>query len=162
MAIEIVEADLARSDHAAHFLELMDHFALDPMAGGKPLAGDVRARLVPALRERRDVTVLLAYAGGEPAGLATLIEGFSTFAARPLWNLHDMVVRDRHRGRGVARQLLAEIERRARARGYCKLTLEVLAGNRRAQAVYRSAGFAGYTLDPEQGTALFFEKALPA
>ena len=48
----------------------------------------------------------------------------------------------------------------ARARGAVKLTLEVLSGNRAAQALYASRGFAGYTLDPAAGHALFWQKAL--
>jgi GNAT superfamily N-acetyltransferase len=162
MQIEVVEADLARPDRARDFLDMMDQFALDPMAGGRPLDAGVRARLVPALLDRSDVTVLLAYEGGRVIGLATCIESFSTYAARPLWNLHDMAVRASHRGRGVAARLLAEIERRALERGYCKITLEVLSGNARAQAVYARAGFSGYALDPEKGSALFWEKQLPA
>lgn len=171
--IEIVEADLTRPDHARHYLELMDHFALDPMAGGAPLDREARERLVPALLARSDVTVLLAYAAGRapgeargaatadaPLGLATCIESFSTYAAAPLWNLHDMVVYAAHRGQGVGTRLLTEIERRARERGYCKVTLEVLSGNTRAQAVYRSAGYGSYALDPEKGAALFWERKL--
>lgn len=160
MPIEIVEADLSDPTHAAHYLALMDHFALDPQAGGSPIPASARERLVPALRERSDVTILLAYAGSEPVGLATCIESFSTFAARALWNLHDMVVVATHRGRGIGAKLLDELERRARQRGYCKITLEVLSGNLRAQAVYRRAGYAGYTLDPTHGAGLFWQKSL--
>ncbi len=158
--IEIVEADLADPTHADHYLGLMDHYALDPLGGGAPLPASARQRLVPSLRERSDVTILLAYEGREPVALATCIEGFSTFAARPLWNLHDMVVIASHRGRGIGARLLADLERRARQRGYCKITLEVLSGNQRAQAAYRRAGFAGYTLDPQHGAALFWQKGL--
>ena len=35
--------------------------------------------------------------------------------------------------------------------GCCKLTLEVLEGNKLAQAAYIANGFAGYQLDPEMG-----------
>ena len=158
--IEIVEAELSDPAYAADYLALMDHFALDPNGGGSPIPARARERLVAALRERTDVTILLAYEGREPVGLATLIEGFSTFAARPLWNLHDMVVVETHRGRGIGSRLLEETEWRARERGYCKITLEVLAGNQTAQGVYRRAGFGGYTLDPVQGAALFWQKNL--
>lgn len=159
--IEIVEADLARPEHARDFLALMDHFTRDPMGGGRPIPEDARRRLVPALLARTDVTVLLGYEGEQAVALATCFEGFSTYAARPLWNLHDMVVRASHRGRGIGLRMLAEIERRARARGYCKITLEVLPRNERAQAVYRRAGFAGYGLDADGRGALFWEKPLP-
>lgn len=48
----------------------------------------------------------------------------------------------------------------AQQRGYCKMTLEVLQANQSAQALYRKVGFAGYTLDPSQGQALFWQKLL--
>jgi len=44
------------------------------------------------------------------------------------------------RGRGVGRALLAAVEERARARGCCTITLEVLEGNTRARALYASCG----------------------
>ena len=160
MSIEIIEADLSRPEHARDYLALMEHFALDPMAGGEPLAPDVRERLVPALLERSDVSVLLAYSGGEAVGMALLIESFSSHAAKPVWNLHDMVVHASQRGSGIGARLLADMERRARERGYCKLTLEVLENNHRAQAVYRKAGWSGYSLADEMGTALFWQKKL--
>jgi ribosomal protein S18 acetylase RimI-like enzyme len=160
--IDVVEADLARFGHARDFLALMDHFTRDPMGGGRPLPEDVRHRLVPALLERTDVTVLLGYEDDRAVALATCIEGFSTYAARPLWNLHDMVVVASHRGRGIGLRMLAEVERRARDRGYCKITLEVLGKNERAQAVYRRAGFVGYTVDGDGSGALFWEKPLGA
>ena len=40
------------------------------------------------------------------------------------------------------------------------LTLEVLEGNKVAQAAYRASGFAGYELDPEVGRAMFWQKKL--
>jgi len=69
------------------------------------------------------------------------VEGFSTFAGRPLVNVHDLVVDAAHRGRGIGTALLAEVERRARARGACRITLEVNAANEAAQRLYRRLGF---------------------
>jgi hypothetical protein len=40
------------------------------------------------------------------------------------------------------------------------MTLEVLEGNRVAQAVYKSQGFAGFELDPKMGKAMFWQKLL--
>lgn len=158
--VVVLEADLGQPERARDFLAVMDDFACDPMSGGTPLAPDVRSRLVPALHARDDVTVLLAYVGSRVVGLATCIEGFSTFAARPLWNLHDMAVLSPYRGRGIGTRLLEEIERRARARGYCKITLEVIATNARAQAVYLGAGFDGGAPHSERPATLFWEKRI--
>ena len=47
----------------------------------------------------------------------------------------------RHRRRGVARALLAEAERRARAEGFPSVALETAGDNAGARALYESAGF---------------------
>jgi len=44
--------------------------------------------------------------------------------------------------------------------GCCKLTLEVLSGNVGAQKAYRAAGYAPYELDPQMGSAQFWQKRL--
>jgi GNAT superfamily N-acetyltransferase len=56
--------------------------------------------------------------------------------------------------------LIERAERHARDRGCCKLTLEVLDGNRAALAVYADVGFHAYALDPAMGRAVFLEKKL--
>jgi ribosomal protein S18 acetylase RimI-like enzyme len=56
--------------------------------------------------------------------------------------------------------MLAEVERMARDRGACKLTLEVLSGNAPAWRLYQRIGFAGYQLDPALGSARFLQKWL--
>ncbi|MDB5843346.1 MAG: GCN5-related N-acetyltransferase, partial [Polaromonas sp.] len=103
---------------------------------------------------------VLAFAGDEPVGLVNCIEGFSTFACRPLVNIHDVAVLPGHRGRRVAERMLALVQDIARERGACKLTLEVLSGNASAVRLYERVGFAGYQLDPAMGTAQFFQKWL--
>jgi ribosomal protein S18 acetylase RimI-like enzyme len=157
---EVVEADFGDPSHAAALLGLMEVYARDPMGGGQGLSGFARAHLVEALARRPAAHGILAFAAAEPAGLAICLEGFSTFACRPLLNVHDLVVADRFRRQGLARRLLLKAELIARRLGCCKLTLEVLEGNRAAQAAYRSAGFQPYQLDPAMGRAQFWEKPL--
>jgi ribosomal protein S18 acetylase RimI-like enzyme len=160
MWTEIIQADLGHPEHADAVVALLDLYARDEMGGGQPLSDYTRRHLVSELRKRPGVHVVLAFAGEEPAGLAICMEGFSTFACQPLLNLHDIVVAPAHRGRGVSKQLLSEVERIARERGCCKVTLEVLEGNALAQSAYRRAGFEGYQLDPRMGRALFWQKKL--
>jgi ribosomal protein S18 acetylase RimI-like enzyme len=93
-------------------------------------------------------------------GLANCIEGFSTFAARPLVNVHDLVVLDGHRGRRIGQRLLQAAEQEARRRDACKLTLEVLTGNAPALRLYERFGFEPYVLDPALGQASFMHKPL--
>ena len=61
--------------------------------------------------------------------------------AAALVNVHDLAVLPAYRGRRIAERLLAEVEALARARGACKLTLEVLSGNATAMRLYARAGF---------------------
>jgi ribosomal protein S18 acetylase RimI-like enzyme len=71
-----------------------------------------------------------------------------------------MAVHPDHRGRGIGTALLNAIEAEAKARGACKITLEVLSGNERAKALYLALGYGDYQLDPEAGHALFWQKKL--
>ena len=103
---------------------------------------------------------VLAFDAEQPVGLVNCIEGFSTFACRPLVNVHDVAVAPGHRGRGVGQALLAAAEAHARERGACKLTLEVLTGNQRALRSYEQFGFAPYRLDPREGQAQLMQKWL--
>jgi len=144
--LEVVEADLDDAGHAAAVVTVLDSYASDPIGGGEPLAADVRRRLVPELRTHPTALVLLALDGGEAVGLAVCFYGFSTFAARPLLNVHDLAVVPARRGQGIGRALLQAAEARARARGCCKLTLEVQDSNQRARLLYERFGFADFVL----------------
>ena len=157
---EIHTADLNRPDHARDFVTLLDEYARDPIGGGKPLPEHIKRELPQALAARPGVHLLLAYVDGAPAGLANCMEGFSTFACKPLLNIHDFMVSAPFRGQGVARRLMAAVEAKARELGCCKVTLEVLEGNAPALALYQSEGYEGYVLDPRAGKALFWQKKL--
>lgn len=158
MPIEVVRADYANPGHARIIVELLDAYARDPMGGGEPLRAEVRSGLVGALGRLPHASSLIAFADGEPAGLANCFEGFSTFAGRPLLNIHDFVVLAAYRGRGISQAMLVAIESLARERGCCKITLEVLSGNLAARAAYEKYGFRDYALDEAAGTALFWQK----
>jgi GNAT superfamily N-acetyltransferase len=159
-AIEVVETDLRRPEHQSATLELLDAYARDPMGNGAPLSAEVRRQLIPGLREHPTTLVFLAYSDGVAIGLAVCFRGFSTFAAKPLINIHDLVVLSTHRGRGVGRRLIESVAEKGRMLDCCKLTLEVLENNRRARRLYDSAGFAQAMYQPEAGGALFMSKVL--
>jgi GNAT superfamily N-acetyltransferase len=159
-ALRYVQADLDRPDHQAAVLAMVDAYSRDPMGDAAPLAAEARARLIPGLRAHPTTLVFLAYDGDTPVGVAVCFLGFSTFAAKPLVNLHDVCVVPTHRGRGVGRGLLAAVEARARELGCCKLTLEVLDQNHPALRTYLAAGFQRYTLQPGAGEAIFLTKPL--
>ncbi|MBE2261367.1 MAG: GNAT family N-acetyltransferase [Burkholderiaceae bacterium] len=165
MEIEVLPADYADATHAAALVQLLDAYAADPAGGGQGLSEFTRSHLVRELAARPQAFSVLAFdrsgqADAAPVGLVNCLEGFSTFACRPLVNVHDLAVMPAWRGKGVGRQMLALVESLARARGACKLTLEVLAGNRSAMNLYRRCGFDGYQLDPSMGSAQFLQKWL--
>ena len=158
--ITVCRADYANEAHAAALVMLLDAYAQDPMGGGHPLNEFARANLVPALAARPQAYSVLAFEADKPIGLVNCIEGFSTFACRPLVNVHDVAGLAQYRGRGVAASMLGLAEELARERGACKMTLEVLQGNAGAVRLYGRIGFAGYQLDPAMGEARFLQKWL--
>jgi ribosomal protein S18 acetylase RimI-like enzyme len=160
-SLHVCRADYHHPTHAKALVFLLDAYARDPAGGGQPLSDFAKTRLVAELASRPQAFSVLAFDGTEPVGLVNCIEGFSTFACRPLVNVHDVVVLASHRGRRVGAQMLELVEQLSRERGACKLTLEVLQGNRSAITLYERAGFAGYQLDPALGSAQFLQKWLP-
>lgn len=163
LSLTLCQADYANPQHMQALLDLLDGYARDPMGGAEPLSAFAKANLPQALAARPYLFSVLAFdaaAGGQPVGLVNCVEGFSTFACQPLVNVHDVVVAASHRGQRVAEQMLALVEQLARARGACKLTLEVLEGNTPAQKLYRRLGFENYQLDPAMGQAQFMQKWL--
>jgi ribosomal protein S18 acetylase RimI-like enzyme len=162
MALEVRLADYHDPEDARLVLDLLDLYARDPMGGGEPLPEATRANLLPGLQQTPGAFSLIAALDGEPAGLANCFWGYSTFAAKPLINIHDVVVDPRFRGQGVAKALFARVEELGVERGACKVTLEVLSGNERAKALYASLGYGDFALDPAKGTALFWQKRLAA
>lgn len=158
LTCRIVPADYDNSLHAAAIVQLLDEYARGPSGGGAALSDAVRKNLVPALACCGNAISIIALVEDEPLGLLNAFQTLSTFRAKPLLNIHDIIVSEQWRRRGIARQLLQFIEQIARERGCCKLTLEVLEGNRGAQALYREVGFSGYSLLPEMGRAVFLQK----
>jgi ribosomal protein S18 acetylase RimI-like enzyme len=158
--LKIVAVDYQNQQHMADLLKLLDLYAQDPMGGGETLTAECRSQLPQALQQCSSAMSLIAYQDGNPVGLLNAFQTVSTFAARPLINIHDLAVASEFRAQGIATALLDEIEQIARERNCCKLTLEVLSGNHTARHTYTRCGFAGYELDPIQGHALFWHKKL--
>lgn len=156
----IVQADLSLPQHAQAYLHLMSHYALDPMGGGQDLSNFAKQNLIPTLLKRNDIVIVLIFSDNKPAALLTAIEGFSTFACKPLLNVHDLVVHQDFRGQGLTALLFKKIEALAKLRDCCKITLEVLEGNTIAKKAYSKLGYADYVLDPKFGSAMFWTKPL--
>jgi ribosomal protein S18 acetylase RimI-like enzyme len=159
-ALLVVRADYNNPVHARALVDMLDAYAQDPAGGGSPLSTFARENLAAELAKRPAAFSVLAFDGPQVVGLVNCIEGFSTFACKPLVNVHDVAVAATHRGRRVGEKMLALAEQVARERGACKLTLEVLSGNRSANTLYARIGFVSYQLDPAMGDAQFLQKWL--
>jgi len=158
--ILIVQASYTNPVHAEAICHVLNGYAEDPIGGGHSLPAEVLLHLPEELAKRPHAFSVLAFVNGEPAGLVNCFEGFSTFACRPLVNVHDVAVMKDFRGLGLSQKMLQKVEDIARQRGCCKITLEVLEGNAVAQASYAKFGFAAGMFDPAHGRMLFWTKPL--
>ena len=137
------KADLSNLEDAAALILCLNAYLADPMGGGQPPMGEEAAACVIAgLMKLPTSLVFVACFGAISVGVAVCFEGFSTFSAMPLINIHDLVVVPRARHRGVGGALLKAIEKHAQTSGCCKMTLEVRADNLAAQLLYARFGFS--------------------
>ncbi len=160
MKTQITLVDYHNPTQSADLMILLNAYAKDSMGGGEPLSDYTQQNLITQLQNQPQVFSLICYVDEKPAGLVNCVKGFSTFSAKPLVNIHDVVVLPLFRGQGISQLMLAEVESIARDHDCCKLTLEVLEGNHIAKNAYQKLGFAGYELDPDMGQAVFWQKSL--
>lgn len=160
MTVTIKQVDYQDVAQGQDLVMCLNGYALDPMGGGEPLPEEVKKNLLPALQKQTNVFSVIAYVDNQPAGLINCIEGFSTFNAKPLVNIHDVIVLEAYRGQGLTAKMFEQVEKIAHQKNACKLTLEVLEGNLIAQKAYKKIGFSGYELDPKVGKAIFWQKKL--
>lgn len=160
--LHLERIDLQKTSHCTALTTLLNAYAQDPMGGGEPLHPKILEALPQQLAKRSDYLGILAFNRAHAIGLLNAFEGFSTFNAEPLLNIHDIYVAPVARGNRVAHHMLAAVEKISRQRGYCKMTLEVLRGNAVAKRVYSACGFHTYTLDASTGAAEFWQKELKA
>jgi len=159
MKVNVLVADYLNSQHAQDISYLLNCYAEDPMGGGEPLSENVKTNLANELSKLPHAFSVICYVDDKPAGLINCFEAFSTFKCKPLINIHDIVVVGEFRGVGICQKMLASVEKVAKEKGCCKITLEVLEGNEVARNSYLKFGFDGYELDPEMGKAMFWQKA---
>ncbi|MCU4677066.1 GNAT family N-acetyltransferase [Catenovulum sp. 2E275] len=158
--LNIKQIQLEDEIQAAALLNLLKNYALDPMGGGEALSPYSQQNLIAQLKLRNDYIGWLAYWQQQPVGLLNAFEGFSTFYAKPLLNIHDLTVAKSFRGKGIANQLMQTAEHYARTNHFCKLTLEVLTENAVARNLYVKQGYQAYQLAENAGVAQFWQKEL--
>lgn len=160
MSVHCQQVDYRNPTQAAQLVALLNHYAEDPMGGGKPLDAKVQQQLPAKLAELPNASSFIIYVDDKPAGLANCFETLSTFACRGILNIHDIAIHKDYRGQGLSKQLMQHVADYAAKRDCVKLTLEVLSGNHVAYQAYLAFGFKPYQLDPEHGSAEFMEKYL--
>ncbi|MDB2686577.1 GNAT family N-acetyltransferase [Mariniblastus sp.] len=160
MSSEVKLVDYHNPLQAAELVELMNSYATDEMGGYKALPEQVKQDLVNRMSERSYIYSAIAYVDGQPAGLINYLEGFSTFKAKPLLNVHDVVVKPEFRGQGLSRLLFEFVFEAAKELGCCKVTLEVLENNEVAKRAYSRFGFEPYRLSESGGVAQFWQKSI--
>ena len=137
----IIEADLEDPSHARAVVALLDGYARSDFGQARPLSESVKAKLIDQLKLHPTTRIFLARRDDDFVGIATCFVGFSTFAARPLLNIHDIYVREDQQGQGLGRRLLEAVEQAAVASDCCKITLEVMDANTKALELYKRFGF---------------------
>lgn len=88
---------------------------------------------------------VVARRGGVVVGMLTLVRSYSTWAAAPFATVDDFIVLPGEREQGVGRALMTQAVTMARDAGCARLELNVEEDNERAQAFYRTFGFAQQT-----------------
>lgn len=141
MSICVVDADFEQPAHGEGLVRILDEYARLPHIAGRGLPEDVRENLAVHLQAASGKQILLAVDGERVVGVAVCFEAFSTFAGRPLLNIHDLAVTAEFRGQGVGTLLLDAVARRARELGCCQVTLEVDSENPGAKKLYERSGF---------------------
>jgi len=154
--VRIVEVDWSNAAHRQAVVDILNDYAQGPVEGGQPLPQEVQARLPDELAACPTSYALLAFVDSMPVGVAVCFGGFSTFAGRPLINVHDLAVLSGHRGKGIGTALLEAVTERARQTGCCKVTLEVRVQNSDARRLYERVGFTDAGGQPTQ----FLERRL--
>lgn len=143
ICIKIIEAEKPVKKYKQALIELIDTYLQDDMGEGRRLDRRARERLASRLFNHPGALVFFAESEKKLIGLAVCFTGFSTFYAEKLINIHDLIVLPEYRGRGIAGELLLAVEKKARAIGCCKLTLEVRTDNEKGMRLYKRYGFSG-------------------
>ncbi|PTN07699.1 GNAT family N-acetyltransferase [Mangrovibacterium marinum] len=140
-SLTFIEIDLYNNAHVEALIDLLDCYMRDPMGVSAPMPENMAPKIIEGLRNYSGYLGFLIKAGDRYAALANCNKNFSTWKARYLINIHDLVVHPDFRGQGVGLFLLDQIAAWAQKNDYCRLNLEVRNDNSSAQKLYRKAGF---------------------
>lgn len=140
--VRVVESDLSSRKDQEALIELINAYLKGEMGEGRVLTTDAEAKLISGLIGQANAIIFFAEYGSRIIGLAACFLGFSTFFAKKLINIHDLIVLPEYRRRKVAEKIISFVEKKARDMDCCKLTLEVRADNIKAMGLYKKTGFS--------------------
>lgn len=135
-------------------LELLNLYASRLPGRMRELPTEVTEYLLLALLNQPGCRIFLAETTERIVGLALCFEGFSTFQARSLLNIHDLTVHPDYQRQGIGDNLLTAVIQFARQAKYCAVTLEVMADNP-ARQLYARHGFESLLGQCESHMTLF-------
>jgi len=141
-AVNVIPCDFGNKGHCNALADLMNEYITDKMGGGEPYNDLQKEKLISGLRDHPSKLVLLAKSGEQFIGLVTCFVNFATFTVKPFINVHDIIVTQTWRNKGVGQKLLAEVINKARDLCCSKVTLEVREDNINAKYVYNKLGFS--------------------
>lgn len=139
--MEIIKGDYNNDIHQKNIINLMNEYMMDQMGISKPMPDRIKENLIPQLSDHPAAFTLLAKQDEQYVGLVNCFLGLSTFQARKLINIHDLIVLPAYRDKGIGRLLLRAVEKEAKKLNCCKITLEVRNDNYKAQHLYQSEGY---------------------
>ena len=153
--LQVIKCDFNNPDHCDNVLSLINAYMMDKMGNDAPMPENVKENLIQGFSSHPSIIVLLVKMNDRYIGLATTFMGYSTFQAKKLLNIHDIIILPEFRGKGIGRFLMKEVEKMATRMDCCKITLEVRNDNYVAQELYRTEGY-GEASPP----MLFWQKPL--
>lgn len=140
-AKKLIMADVHNEEHCANIVKLINYYMMDGMGLGESMPEKLGVKIIHGLRNHPCYKGFFVIIENEYAALANCNINFSTWQAKPLINIHDLIVAPAYRNQGVGLFLLTEIEKYARENDYCRINLEVRHDNYKAQKLYQKAGF---------------------
>jgi ribosomal protein S18 acetylase RimI-like enzyme len=139
--VQLFEVDFDNEMHCKAVVDLMNHYMMDKMGNHPPHSDESANRLIKGLKNQCNKLCVMAEEDGQFIGLVNCFVGFGTFAAKPFLNVHDVVVINTQRGKGIGKLMLEYVAQKAREMDCAKITLEVRYDNPGAQHLYNSLGY---------------------
>jgi ribosomal protein S18 acetylase RimI-like enzyme len=139
--IVIIPCDFKEPRHCEALIQLMNEYRLDNMGDGQAYTDEEKEHLVEGLKNHPTSIVFIAWAGNSYAGLITSFRNFATFTVKPFVNIHDIIVTEAWRNKGLGRKMINRVVEEAQSLGCSKVTLEVREDNENAMHLYHSLGF---------------------